>query len=36
LSKGGVGWDVVEGLLTAEKLVALSYDEHRFYMRKLR
>lgn len=36
LEKADAGWDVVENLLKAGKLVMLEYRGERFYMRKLR
>ena len=35
LTKSGVNWDLVEGLIRQDKLVELSYGGRRFYLRKI-
>ena len=35
LTKSGVNWDLVEGLIKQDKLVELSYGGRRFYLRKI-
>lgn len=35
LTKAGLNWNLVEGLLRQDKLVELQYDERRFYLRRI-
>ena len=35
LGKANAGWQIIEKLLAADKLVELEYEENRYYMRKL-
>jgi len=35
LTKAGLNWDLVEGLLRQDKLVELQYDGRRFYLRRI-
>jgi len=35
LMKANVGWQIIEKLLAADKLVGLGYEGNRYYMRKL-
>jgi wyosine [tRNA(Phe)-imidazoG37] synthetase (radical SAM superfamily) len=35
LEKAGADWSLVKKMIKEKKLVELSYDEHKFYMRKL-
>jgi wyosine [tRNA(Phe)-imidazoG37] synthetase (radical SAM superfamily) len=35
LRKANVGWQIIEALLAADKLVAVEYEGNRYYMRKL-
>jgi hypothetical protein len=35
LRKANSGWQIIEKLLAADKLVELEYEGNRYYMRKL-